>query len=90
MPRAQGLRMTQGLCAPFLWRVNMSSNTRMAEVCRRLEREGFTISRTGGGHLRFQHPEMNGPVFAPSTPSDQRSIANLYALVRRKIRELDQ
>jgi hypothetical protein len=28
---------------------------------------------------------MDGPVFAASTPSDHRSIANLYALVKRKL-----
>jgi predicted RNA binding protein YcfA (HicA-like mRNA interferase family) len=58
----------------------------MKEVRRALERSGFIASKTRGGHWRFDHPEMDGPVFAPDTPSDHRGVKNLYATLRRKMR----
>lgn len=64
----------------------MSSSNRMKETRRELERQGFTATKTRGGHWRFQHPDMQGPVFAPDTPSDYRGIRNFQALLRRKMR----
>jgi len=64
----------------------MSSSSRMKEVRRALERAGFSATKTRGGHWRFEHPQMPGPVFAPDTPSDHRGIRNLMALLRRKLR----
>lgn len=64
----------------------MSSSSQMREVRRALARSGFTATKTRGGHWRFEHPRMSGPVFAPDTPSDHRGIKNLMALLRRKIR----
>lgn len=58
----------------------------MTEVCRELRQAGFVVTRTRGGHLRLEHLNMDGPVFAASTPSDHRSVSNLYALIRRKLR----
>jgi predicted RNA binding protein YcfA (HicA-like mRNA interferase family) len=58
----------------------------MKEVRRSLERQGFTMSKTRGGHWRFDHPHMDGPVFAPDTPSDHRGIKNMMAALRRKLR----
>lgn len=63
----------------------MSSSNRMKETRRELERQGFTATKTRGGHWRFEHPDMQGPVFAPDTPSDNRGIKNLQALLRRKM-----
>jgi len=65
---------------------NMSASSQMKEVRRALERDGFTAIKTRGGHWRFDHPHMSGPVFAPDTPSDHRAIKNLMALLRRKMR----
>lgn len=56
------------------------------DVRRALLRDGFTASKTNGGHWRFEHPNMVGPVFAPSTPSDHRAVKNMMALIRRKMR----
>lgn len=42
--------------------------------------------RTNGGHLRFEHADMDGPVFFSSTPSDVRAVKNLKAMLRRKMR----
>ena len=64
----------------------MSSSSQMKEARRALVRAGFTATKTRGGHWRFQHPMMSGPVFAPDTPSDHRAIKNLMALLQRKLR----
>ena len=64
----------------------MSASSQMKEVRRALECQGFTTTKTRGGHWRFEHPNMNGPVFAPDTPSDHRGLKNLYATLRRKMR----
>jgi predicted RNA binding protein YcfA (HicA-like mRNA interferase family) len=64
----------------------MSASSQMKEARRRLERQGFLASKTRGGHWRFDHPDMDGPVFAPDTPSDYRGIKNLFATLRRKMR----
>ena len=64
----------------------MSSSSQMKEVRRVLARAGFTATKTRGGHWRFEHPQMCGPVFAPDTPSDHRGVKNLMSLLRRKMR----
>lgn len=62
----------------------MSASNQMKEARRELERQGYLASKTRGGHWRFDHPDMDGPVFAPDTPSDHRGIKNLRAMLRRK------
>lgn len=64
----------------------MSASSQMKEVRRQLGRYGFSVTKTRGGHWRFEHPDMDGPVFAPDTPSDHRGIKNLHAMLRRKMR----
>lgn len=64
----------------------MTSSSRMKEIRRALAREGFTATKTRGGHWRIEHPKMDGPVFAPDTPSDSRGVKNLRAMLRRKLR----
>lgn len=64
----------------------MSASNRMKECRRQLERLGFLVVKTRGGHWRFEHPDMDGPVFTSDTPSDYRAIKNLHAMVRRKMR----
>jgi len=49
--------------------------------------DGCTVTITRGNHLRIDHPDLLGPVFAASTPSDWRSERNLRALLRRRMRE---
>lgn len=63
----------------------MSASSQMKEVRRDLARQGFVATKTRGGHWRFNHPDMDGPVFAPDTPSDHRGLKNLYAMLRRKM-----
>lgn len=64
----------------------MAASSQMKEARRLLERQGFIATKTRGGHWRFEHPDMNGPVFAPDTPSDHRGMKNLFAMLRRKMR----
>lgn len=64
----------------------MSAHTIMTKLLRDLERDGFTATRTAGGHLRFSHPAISGCVFGPSTPSDHRAVKNLRATLKRKLR----
>ena len=64
----------------------MSASSHMKEARRALERQGFIATKTRGGHWRFEHPNMDGPVFAPDTPSDHRGMKNLQSLLRRKMR----
>jgi predicted RNA binding protein YcfA (HicA-like mRNA interferase family) len=64
----------------------LSASNQMKEVRRQLVRQGFSVSKTNGGHWRFEHPEMTGPVFAPDTPSDHRGLKNLHAMLKRKMR----
>ena len=45
-------------------------------------KHGYAIRQTRGGHLRFSK-RGKPPVFAPSTPSDWRSVKNTLAMLRR-------
>lgn len=63
----------------------MSASSKMKEFRRGLESRGFKITKTKGGHWRFEHPNMDGPVFGPDTPSDHRGMKNLLAMLRRKL-----
>jgi predicted RNA binding protein YcfA (HicA-like mRNA interferase family) len=57
----------------------------LRQVVRQYAKHGFRVSRTKGGHLRFEGP--NGElVFGASTPSDYRSLKNLKAQLDRVIR----
>ncbi len=64
----------------------MSSRSDAQEVRRALIKQGFTATKTGGGHWRITHPRMSGPVFTSDTPGDRRSRHNLLALLRRRMR----
>jgi predicted RNA binding protein YcfA (HicA-like mRNA interferase family) len=66
--------------------MEVTACSQMKETRRLLERQGFTATKTRGGHWRFEHPRMDGPVFAPDTPSDHRGLKNLFATLRRKMR----
>ena len=64
----------------------MSAHSTMTKLLRELERDGFTATRTAGGHLRFSHPLIVGVVFGPSTPSDRRGVKNLVAMLKGRLR----
>lgn len=64
----------------------MSAHSNMTKLLRELEREGYSATRTNGGHLKIRHSQMTGSVFCPSTPSDHRGMKNLVAILKRKLR----
>ena len=61
-------------------------SSEMKQYRRHLTHLGFVVTKTRGGHWRFEHPDMDGPVFGADTPSDHRAMKNLFATVRRKMR----
>jgi predicted RNA binding protein YcfA (HicA-like mRNA interferase family) len=61
----------------------MSSNRKeMREVIRRAQRQGWTITQTGGDHLKWVSPS-GSVVFCSSTPSDRRAMKNHTSMLRR-------
>ena len=57
----------------------------LAEIRHEFEPQGVRVSKTRGGHLRLDLP-TGQPIFASSTPSDQRAIHNVRAQVKRALR----
>ena len=64
----------------------MSAHKMMKQAIRQYERLGCSATKTRRNHWRIDLPNMKVPVFAPSTPSDYRSIKNFHAEMRRKLR----
>jgi hypothetical protein len=50
---------------------------------------GWTVSRTRGGHIRFTKPGL-GSIYTSSTPSDYRAELNAKAQLRRAERAMSQ
>lgn len=49
-------------------------------------REGWEVTHTKNGHLRFAHP-CGALVFGASTPSDHRTVKNLRGHLRQEMRK---
>lgn len=62
----------------------MASNKDMRQLVRQMRAQGWEVSRTRSDHLRFTSPDGHSTVYAPSTPSDHRSIRNVVAKLRRE------
>lgn len=52
------------------------------KLIRRLEKDGWSARKTGGGHWVVRSPE-GVPVSMPSSPSDHRSMKNVMAKLKR-------
>jgi predicted RNA binding protein YcfA (HicA-like mRNA interferase family) len=53
------------------------------KLVRRLEKQGFVVERTGGGHWKVTHPEREGHVtmgFSPSSSGTKKSMKRLREL----------
>lgn len=61
--------------------------TATKKIIRELERAGYRVELTNGSHLKITHPDMDGPVFASSSPSDVRAMKEVFAMCRRKRRQ---
>jgi predicted RNA binding protein YcfA (HicA-like mRNA interferase family) len=55
------------------------------ELVRHAERDGWTVERTSGGHLKFTHQDAATTVFGSATPSCVRSTRNTLADLRRSL-----
>lgn len=63
---------------------NSSLTTSTQKIVRELGRQGWGVSKSGGGHWRLCSPDRSfPPVFVPQTPSDYRGFLNSLALLRR-------
>jgi hypothetical protein len=58
----------------------------VSKFMRELQAGGFTMTATGKGHWKITHPDMEGPVYAASSPSCPRASKNLRAEIKRKMR----
>jgi hypothetical protein len=54
----------------------------MPKLVRRARKAGWSVTKTGKQHWRFRSPN-GATIFAPSTPSDRRSVMNVRANLRR-------
>ena len=61
----------------------MRPDTDMRNLMACAESQGWTVTRTGGDHYRWQGP-CGQLVFSASTPSDRRGLSNLRATLRRE------
>lgn len=59
------------------------------EIVRVASRRGWVVTTTGGGHLRFTHPD-GGLVFAARTPSDWRATRKVAAELQRQEEGFDR
>jgi predicted RNA binding protein YcfA (HicA-like mRNA interferase family) len=53
------------------------------ELVRQLEKQGWRVVTTRGGHLRALPPQGSAVVL-PGTPSDRRAFGNAIALLRAR------
>lgn len=61
-----------------------AKDKRMKALIAFAERHGWTISVTGGGHLKWRSPDPSTPyVITPSSPSDRRGFLDDRARLRR-------
>ena len=59
-------------------------NVKMKDLVEQAKRDGWTVSLTRKGHLRFSAPGR-ATVFGSGTPSDHRSIENIRGKLRRAV-----
>jgi hypothetical protein len=60
-----------------------SNNKDVNKLATVMERQGWRVNITDGGHIRWLGP-LGELVFSGTTPSDHRELANLKARIRRQ------
>lgn len=69
-------------------KTKLSGSKEVRELVKWAEDElGYVAERTGGGHIRFLHDDVEKPIFCPSSPSDYRSLRNTEALLIASLAE---
>lgn len=58
-------------------------NADVRELLRRAQGKGWELLPTRGGHYRLHFPATGAVVVVPATPSDNRSLRNVEALITR-------
>jgi predicted RNA binding protein YcfA (HicA-like mRNA interferase family) len=56
---------------------------KVADCIRLLEREGWQLSRTRGGHRQYRHPVRRGKVTVPGKPSETLHPKTLASILRQ-------
>jgi predicted RNA binding protein YcfA (HicA-like mRNA interferase family) len=64
-------------------------NKEVKEFCRRVERSGLIVERSGGGHFRITTQDGGTVGFIPFSPSTNRWRENTIAQLRRRGVELE-
>jgi predicted RNA binding protein YcfA (HicA-like mRNA interferase family) len=59
----------------FLYGLSMASNKDVKQLIKKAEAQGWIITHSRGGHLRFYAPDGH-LLFFSATPSDPRAIKN--------------
>ena len=83
----RALRAAPGSTAavPVLWAPYAQAvNKDVQAFCRRLERAGLIVERSGGGHYRVSTPDGGTVAFVPFSPSSNRWRQNTIAQLRRR------
>jgi len=62
----------------------MAASKDVKALMRRAEKQGWTVTRTRGCHLKWVSPVGGTPYFSSSTPSDKRAIANMTRDLERR------
>lgn len=65
----------------------MGASQVMGEVFREARREGWSVEKTKGGHVRLRHPDVEGFIIAPKTTRSHDAPRNALALMRRALRD---
>lgn len=58
----------------------------MRDTLAGLQKDGWTIETTNGGHIRLERPGVPNPIIAPKTASDHRAALNVRAVCRKALK----
>lgn len=62
----------------------MANKKELKPLIKRAEAQGWSITPTRGGHLRWTGPTGGQPYFSSSTPSDSKAVHNITADLRKR------
>lgn len=62
----------------------MAATKDVKALIKKAEKQGWSVERTRGHHLRWTGPVDDRPYFSSATPSDKRAIMNITRDLRRR------